>query len=178
MKRTFLLCILLLLCLPLIGCAAAEPETRESLVVSAPGEQDVTLTLPLVRRNDATVLLKGYTDGFISGSGRLLTFSTETENPTVALSSLFEDGTLCILAAGEGKTTVTVTAIAETGESATGRINVTVRSARRIAALLVVGLLAVVLLILFGKPNKQKAPAEPAPESEEPNERQQSSERS
>ena len=169
MKRT-IAWMLLLLCLALLGCTAQEPETRELIAVSAPGEQDVTVTLPLFRRDDATKLLKNYTDGFVSGSGKLLTFSTETENPAVALSSLFADGTLCILGVKEGKTTVTVTAINETGESATARVNVTVQSARRMAALIVLGVLVVVLLILFGQPNKKKSAPEAVEAPEEPKE--------
>lgn len=167
MKRTIQLFILLLMCAALLACAAKEAETREMVAVSAPNEQDVTLTLPIGRRTDVTKLLKGYTDGFVSGSGKLLTFTAETENPEIALPSLFADGTLCILGVKEGKTTVTVTAISETGESATGKINVTVNSARRMAALILIGVIAVVLFILFGQPNKQK----PAPQqAEEPNE--------
>lgn len=164
MKRTIPICILLLLGVILLACAAQEPETRELIAVSAPGEQDVTLLLPLTSGRDATKLLKGYTDGFVSGSGKLLTFTTETENPEVALSSLFEDGTLCILAEKEGKTTVLVTAINETGEEAIGRVNVTVKSSRRVGALILLGVLAVTLFILFGKPNAKKAEPQPEPE--------------
>ena len=167
MKRTIQICILLLLCAALLACVEMDTETRELVAVSAPEEQDVTLTLPLVRNGEATKLLQDYTDGFVSGSGKLLTFSTETEDPGVALSTLFADGTLCILAMKEGKTVVRVTAISETGESATARVNVTVNSGRRIAALLLVGILSVVLLILFGKPNgKKPAPKEPEPVAE------------
>lgn len=164
MKRTILLLIVLMLCAVLFACAAKEPEPAEPVVVSAPEECDISLMLPLGARTDVTKLLKGYTDGFVSGSGKLLTFTTETENPDVALSSMFEDGTLCILAVREGKTTVTVTAVCETGESAVGRINVTVNNARRILVLAVTGALIVILLIVFGQPAKKKTEPEAEPE--------------
>ena len=162
MKRTILFLSVLALCAMLLACAAPETETRELVAVSAPEECDVSLMLPFGNRSDATKLLKGYTDGFVSGSGKLLTFTTETENPDIALSSLFEDGTLCILALREGKTTVTVTAVNETGESAVGRVSVTVRSARRIAVLAILGVLVVGLLIAFGQPVKKQ----PEPEAD------------
>lgn len=164
MKRTILFLTVLMLCAALFACAAKESEPAEPVVVSAPGECDVSLMLPLGVQSDTTKLLKGYTDGFVSGSGKLLTFTTETGNPDVALSSLFEDGTLCILAVREGKTTVTVTAVCETGESAVGRINVTVTNARRILVLALTGALLVILLIVFGQPTKKKPGPEAGPE--------------
>ena len=167
MKRAIMIGTLLL-CALLLACAAPLPDPDASaVVVSAPKETDVTLTLPLRKKGDTTTVLDGYTDGFVSGSGKLLTFSTETEDPTVALSSLFEDGSLCILALHEGKTVIRVTAVSETGESATARVNVTVKNARRIAVLLVVGVLAVALFILFGQPNKKRPEPEAIPKETE-----------
>ena len=159
MKRLIVWISAILLCAAALACVRGEPEAAEPVAVSAPKECDVSLMLPLGARSDVTKLLKNYTDGFVSGNGKLLTFATETENPDVALSSLFEDGTLCILAVREGKTVVTVTAIGETGESAVGRINVTVRNARRILVLAVLGGLIVALLIVFGQPVKKQEPA-------------------
>lgn len=157
MKRTIVLFGLLLLCAALLACTAPAPDPAEPVALVAPAEQDVSLMLPLGARGDVTRLLKGYTDGFDSRAGKLLTFSTESADPDVALSSLFEDGTLCILAVHTGSTTVSVTAVSETGESAVARVNVTVRDARRVAVLVLVGVLVVVLLILFGQPNGKKS---------------------
>ena len=173
MKRAIVWIILLMFCAAALACAANGPDPAEPVAVRAPAERDVSLWLPLGGRGDVTKLLKQYAGGFVSGNGKLLTFSADSADPAVALASLFEDGTLCILAVREGKTTVTVTAVSETGESAAGRINVTVHDARRVAVLILVGVLAVVLLILFGKPAKnmqkpEEQPADAAPQTDAP----------
>ena len=139
MKRAIVWILLLMFCAAAFACAANGPDPAEPVAVRAPAERDVSLWLPLGGRGDVTKLLKQYAGGFVSGNGKLLTFSADSADPAVALASLFEDGTLCILAVREGKTTVTVTAVSETGESAEGRINVTVHDARRVAVLILVG---------------------------------------
>jgi hypothetical protein len=172
MKRT----ILILLALTLLfaaGCAAKQtPDAPEAQAITAPGQKDVTVTLPLGVRDGMTEELKAYTAGFSAADGAPLTFTVGSEDVSVAEGVLNEDGTLYVIARGPGKAKLTVTAENEKGEIASSTVSVTVRDARRTVAMILIGVIAVALLILFGKPVKKKE--EPAVEAEQPTERSQS----
>jgi len=160
MKQT--MGILLLLCLLITaGCAAKQnPETPETPAIAAPGQTDVTLTLPLGVRDGITKELNAYTAGFAAADGVPLTFSVESGDGAVAEGVLNETGTLFVIARGAGTAKLTVTATNAAGESASSIVSVTVRDARRTLATILIGVIAVVLLILFGTPVKKKTEPE------------------
>ena len=165
MKRTgwILLAALLLLT---AGCAAKQtPETPAVQAIAAPGQKDVTITLPLGVHDGVTEELSAYTAGFSAADGAPLTFTVDTGDASVAEGVLNDDGTLFVIARGAGKAKLTVTAANETGGTASSTVSVTVRDARRTVAMILIGVIAVVLLILFGKPVKKKE--EPVPEEEQ-----------
>lgn len=160
MKR---LLTLLLICMlfSALGCAKkAEPAPAPA--VTAPAPTELTLRLPLGARNDVAKTFPAYTAGFSAANGDPLSFSAASADPVVAEGILREDGTLYVIAHGTGETKITVTAKTPSGEYASSVISVKVRDARRILALLAIGLLAVAILILLGKP-AQKKPDIPAP---------------
>ena len=165
MKRTGL--FLLALCLLITaGCAAKQDEERpETPAITAPGQKDVTITLPLGVRDGMTEALAAYTAGFAAADGSALTFAVESADESVAAGVLDEDGTLFVIARGAGTAKLTVTAETETGETAASTVSVTVHDARRTAVTILIGVIAVSLLILFGKPLKKKE--EPASEPSE-----------
>ena len=165
MTRTGLILLAALL-LFTAGCAAKQsPETSETSAITAPGQRSVTMTLPLGVRDGMTEALPAYTAGFSGADGSPLTFSVGSEDESVAEGALSEDGTLYVIARGAGTAKLTVTAENEAGETASATVSVTVRDARRTVAMILIGVIAVVLLILFGKPVKKKE--EPAPEAEQ-----------
>lgn len=172
MKRVWILCAVLLLCLTL--ACAAKPETVEQKPenVTAPHELELKLTLPLGRRNEAAKTLPAYTAGFAAKDGTALTFTAASGDPSIA-EGVLKDGTLYVIARGAGETKLTVTARTEAGEEAAATVSVKVRDARRMLVLIVLGALSVALLILIGKPAAKKPEqaeaAEPA-ENEEPEE--------
>ena len=172
MKRVWILCAVLLLCLTL--ACAAKPETVEQKPenVTAPHELELELTLPLGRRNEAAKTLPAYTAGFAAKDGAALTFTAASGDPSVA-EGVLKDGTLYVIARGAGETKLTVTARTEVGEQVSSVVNVKVTDARRTIALIVLGALSVALLILIGKPAAKKPEqaeaAEPA-ENGEPEE--------
>lgn len=164
MKRTLLLLAACLFCLSL---ACAEPGAKtaeEAPSITVPDTVDVTLTLPVGTRNDVVKTLPAYAAGFSAVSGEALRFSVESGSPAVAEGVLKDDGTLYVIAHGTGETTLSVTAATDSGENGTAVVSVTVRDARRMLALILLGVLSVVLLVLLGKPSgpeAQKTPAEP-----------------
>lgn len=160
--------LLALLLLALFGCAAPEQPVEEPTALVTPQTRDVKLTLPLKTQREASAVLQAYTAGFSDPKGMPLTFRCESADPSVAICALSEDGTLFISAAGVGETELTVTAIAADGRAADAVIGVKVTDARRIAALIVLGVLVVALLILFGKPVKAEPEPAETPEPEEP----------
>ena len=165
MKRVFLImAACLLFCLPL-ACAQTPAETPEAPAVNVPETLDLTLTLPLGARDDVTRSIPSYAAGFSAKGGEALTLSVSSGDPTVAEGMLAENGTLYVIAHGVGETKITVNAVTMSQEENASVVSVTVRDARRTLALIVLGVLAVALLVLFGKPSAKKP--EPAPEEPE-----------
>ncbi len=167
MKRVWILCAVLLLCLTL--ACAAKPETVEQKPenVTAPHELELKLTLPLGRRNEAAKTLPAYTAGFAAKDGAALTFTAASGDPSVA-EGVLKDGTLYVIARGAGETKLTVTARTEAGEEAAATVSVKVRDARRMLVLIVLGALSVALLILLGRPAAKKPDAPTEASKEEP----------
>ena len=173
MKRT----IWILLALTLLftaGCAAKQtPDAEETPAITAPGQTDVTLTLPLGVRDGITKELPAFTAGFSAADGAPLTFTAASADQAVAEGVLNDDGTLFVIARGAGTAKLTVTADNGKGGTASATVSVTVRDARRTVAMILIGVIAVVLLILFGRPAKKKEePAEEPSEAEQIHENQ------
>lgn len=165
MKRVLMiLAVCLLLCLPL-ACAQTPAETPEAPAVTVPETLELTLTLPLGARDDVTRSIPSYAAGFSAKGGEALTLSVVNGDPTVAEGVLAENGTLYVIAHGVGETKITVNAVTASQEENASVVSVTVRDARRMLALIVLGVLSVALLVLLGKPAAKKpAPAPAAPE--------------
>ncbi|MBQ6235178.1 MAG: hypothetical protein IJK54_04610 [Clostridia bacterium] len=166
MKRLLLLLAACLLCLPL-ACAKTPAETPEPPAVTVPETLELTLTLPLGARDDVTRTIPSYAAGFSVKGGEALTLDLTNGDPTVAEGVLHENGTLYVIAHGVGETKITVNALTASGEENASVVSVTVRDARRTLALIVLGVLAVALLVLLGKPTAKKPEEEAAPEPEE-----------
>ena len=165
MKRVLLiLAACLLLCLPL-ACAKTPAEAPEAPAVTVPEALELTLTLPLGARDAVTRTIPTYAAGFSAKGGEALTISLANADPTVAEGVLAENGTLYVIAHGVGETKITVNALTASGEENASVVSVTVRDARRTLALIVLGVLAVALLVLLGKPAAKKP--EPAPKEPE-----------
>ena len=161
MKRVLLiLAACLLLCLPL-ACAQKPAETPEAPAVTVPETLELTLTLPLGARDDVTRTIPSYAAGFSAKGGEALTLTVISGDPAVAEGVLADNGTLYVIAHGLGETKLTVNAVTASGEENASVVSVTVRDARRTLALIVLGVLAVTLLVLLGKPAAKKS--EPAP---------------
>lgn len=160
--------VLLALLLALFGCAAPEQPAEDPTAIIAPEARDVRLTLPLARRGETSTALQTYAEGFSDPKGMTMTFRCESADTNVAICALSDDGTLFISAAGVGETALTVTGFAADGRAASALVNVRVTDARRIVALIVLGVLVVALLILFGKPVKPEPEPTETPEPEEP----------
>lgn len=172
MKRLLILLLIFMLCATLACAKKAEPEPVPA--VTAPAAAELTLRLPFGARNEVAKTFYAYTAGFASANGEPLFFTASSADPAVAEGVLKEDGTLYVIAHGTGETKIAVSARTLSGEQASSVISVTVRDARRTVALITLGLLAVALLILLGKPVQKKpepaaeTPAEPdAAESHE-----------
>ena len=167
MKRiVFALAACLLLCLPL-ACAQTPAETPEPPAVTVPETLELTLTLPLGARDDVTRTIPAYAAGFSAKGGEALILSVASADPTVAEGVLAENGTLYVIAHGVGETKITVNAVTASREENASVISVTVRDARRTLALIVLGVLAVALLVLLGKPSAKKPEPETPPEPKE-----------
>lgn len=165
MKRVLLImAACLLLCLPL-ACAKTSEEAPEAPAVTVPETLDLTLTLPLGARDDVTKTIPAYAAGFSAKGGEALTLTLANGDPTVAEGVLHENGTLYVIAHGVGETKITVNAVTASQEENASVVSVTVRDARRTLALIVLGVLAVALSVLFGKPSAKKP--DPAPEEPE-----------
>ena len=162
MKRWILLLAVCVLLLTAACAKTQEAGPEPAPAVTAPGERDVKLKLPLGNRNDVAATLSGYTAGFSAKDGGTLRFTVQNGDADVAEGILKDDGSLVILAHGAGESKLTVTAETASGETAEATVSVTVRDARRTLVLIVVGALAVVLLILLGTPVKK----EPQPQEE------------
>lgn len=160
MKRMILLLAACLLCLPLACAKDAAPAPEPASKVTVPETPDVTLTLPLGTRDGIAKSLPAYTAGF-SSKGEALTFTVVSSDPTVAEGVLKDDGTLYVIAHGTGETKLTVSARTASGDENAAVVSVTVRDARRMLALIVLGVLSVALLSLLGKPSAKK-PEKPA----------------
>lgn len=160
MKRWMLLLTACLLLFSLACAKTQEAEPEPVPAVTAPGEREVKLTLPLGNRNDVATSLSGYTDGFSAAGGKALRFTVQSGDADVAEGILRDDGTLYVIAHGAGEAKLTVTAETGSGEKAEATVSVSVRDARRTLVLIVAGVLAVALLILLGMPVK-KEPEQP-----------------
>lgn len=173
MKRALTLCAALLLMLTLACTAKTGSALPEPDPVSVPNDPELRLSLPLGARDDAAKPIPAYTAGFRAKDGGALTFTVLSADPAIAEGLLRDDGTLYVIAHGAGETKLTVTARTEAGEEAAATVSVTVRDARRMLALIVLGVLSVALLILIGKPSEKKpgqAEAEEPAADEEPKE--------
>ena len=170
MKRLLLAFLLCALLLPLACAKQPEPEPEPAPAIIAPAETAITMKLPLGARDEITRTIPAYTAGFAAADREALTFSVQSGDPLVAKGVLQEDGTLYVIAHGTGETKITVTAADASGEQASSVVSVKVSDARRTVALITLGVLAVVLLVLFGKPAAKKP--EPASDAvkEEPEE--------
>ena len=155
-----ILAVCLLFCLPL-ACVNTPAETPEAPAVTVPETLELTLTLPLGARDDVTRSIPSYAAGFSAKGGEALTLDLVNGDPTVAEGVLAENGTLYVIAHGVGETKITVNAVTMSQEGNASVVSVTVRDARRTLALIVLGVLAVALLVLLGKPSAKKP--EPAP---------------
>ena len=169
MKRILFACAVLLLCLTVACAAKPETEQAEPKTVTAPGEIDLTLTLPLGARDGVAKALPGYTAGFSAQNSEALRLSAVSGDPSVADCALKDDGTLYVIARGAGETKLSVTAATDSGEQATATVSVTVRDGRRMLALILLGTLGVTLLALLGKPSGEPA-KQTEPEPAEPEE--------
>ena len=156
MKRLLTLLFLCVLCLPLACKGKPAPSPEPVPAVLAPAEQEIKLRLPLGARNDVAKTLPAYTAGFAATSGDTLTFTVVSEDARVAEGILKDDGTLYVIAHGTGETKLTVAAVTASGEKAASVVTVKVTDARRTIALIALGVLAVALLILLGKPAAKK----------------------
>lgn len=165
-RRMIPLILILMLLLPLACAKQPEPEA-EKPAVTAPAETEITLRLPLGARNDVAKAIPAYTAGFTAADGEPLLFAVSSADPAVAEGILRDDGTLYVIAHGTGETKLTVAAKTPSGEQASAAVSVTVRDARRMLALILLGVLAVALLILFGRPAAKKPEPEPEPPAEE-----------
>ena len=162
MKRlSILILIACMLCMTL-ACAKQSAEPEPVPAVTAPGEREVKLTLPLSSRSDVAESLSGYAAEFAAASGAALLYSVRSSDETVATGVLGDDGTLYVIAHGVGDAKLTVIAATLTGEQGTATVSVKVFDARRTLALIVLGVLAVALLILFGKPVRKDSSETPA----------------
>ena len=173
MKRALTLCAALLLMLTLACTAKTGSALPEPDPVSVPNDPELRLSLPLGARDGAAKPIPAYTAGFRAKDGGALTFTVLSADPAIAEGLLRDDGTLYVIAHGAGETKLTVTARTEAGEEAAATVSVTVRDARRMLALIVLGVLSVALLILIGKPSEKKpgqAEAEEPAADEEPKE--------
>lgn len=168
MKRILILLAACLLCLPLACAKTPAPAPEPASAVTVPETQDVTLTLPLGTRDGIAKSLPAYTAGF-SGGGEALTFAVVSSDPAVAEGVLRDDGTLYVIAHGTGEAKLTVSARTASGEENAASVSVTVRDARRMLVLIVLGVLSAALLILLGKPSA-KQPETPAEAPEAPKE--------
>ncbi len=151
---------LLLVCLLLTALACAETQTASEPspvpAVIAPGERDVKLTLPLGNRSDVATALTAYTAGFSAAVGKKLSFTVQSSDETIAEGVLRDDGTLFVIAHGAGEAKLTVSAATAAGERADATVSVKVSDARRTLVLIVIGGLAVLLLVLLGRPVKKE----------------------
>ena len=151
---------LLLVCLLLTALACADTQTASEPqpvpAVTAPGERDVKLTLPLGNRSDVAASLAAYTADFSAADGKALFFSVQSSDEAVAEGLLKDDGTLFVIAHGAGEAKLTVSAATAAGERADATVSVKVSDARRTLVLIVIGALAVLLLVLLGKPVKKE----------------------
>ncbi len=171
MKKCFM--ILLFLCLPiLLACKqqpASEPEAKPAVTV--PAECEVKLRLPLGSRSDVAEAIPAYTAGFQAIDGTPMHFTVSNGDTHVAEGVLKEDGTLYVIAHGTGETKLTVIAVTASGEQGSAAVSVKVTDARRTLALIALGVLAVVLLVLLGKPAAKKPEAQKEPAAPEPEEK-------
>lgn len=166
MKRILTVLTVLLLLITL-GCAAKNAPAKEAPAVTAPQETKITLRLPLGLRDGVLKTVPNYTAGFFAADGKPLRFTAASADPTVADCILRDDGTLYVIGRGPGETKLTITAGNASGNAAS-TVSVTVRDARRMLALLVLGALSAAFLILLGKPVDKKP--EEATAAEEPDE--------
>lgn len=169
MKRIFTVWMICLLLMTL--ACAKQPEAEPAAPkVLAPGETELVLTLPLGARDETAKTVKDYTEGFSASDHSALRFSVTSADASVA-EGVLADGTLYVLARGAGETKLTVTAETEAGDTASAVVSVTVRDARRMVVLILLGVLSVALLVLLGKPVKKDGPdAKPVePDPDTPN---------
>ncbi len=160
MKKRFLILFLLcLICLPLACAKQPEPAPEPAPAVTAPAEREVKLKLPLGSRNDVAETIPAYTAGFSTAKNEILFYTVVSDDMRVAEGVLKNDGTLYVIAHGTGETKLTITAKTLSGEQASASVSVTVRDSRRTLALIVLGVLAVALLVLLGKPAAKKPEA-------------------
>lgn len=161
---------ILLICLLFAALACAKaPAPAEAPAASVPETADVKLTLPIGTRNDVLKTLPAYTAGFTTESGETPAFSVVSADPSVAEGLLKDDGALCVIAHGTGETKLTVTAKTASGEEHASTVSVTVRDARRMLVLIVLGVLSVALLVFLGKPSASKTRETPAARTPENN---------
>ena len=163
MKRLLIVLAVCMLCLPL-ACTAEPAPAPETPAVTVPDALDLRLTLPLGTRDGVTKTIPAYTAGFSAGT-EALTFTVASSDPTVAEGILRDDGTLYVIAHGTGETRLSVKAATASQKEGAATVSVKVTDARRMLALIVLGVLSVALLILFGKPAAKK----PAETPEKPN---------
>lgn len=166
MKRTLLILAACILLCASLACVKMPAELPETPAVTVPDALDLTLTLPLGVREDAAKTLPGYAAGFSAADGEALTLTAASSDPTVAECVLKDDGTLYVIAHGVGEAKLTVTARTASQKENAATVSVTVRDARRMLVLIVLGVLSVALLVLLGKPNG-KQPEPEAPEAPE-----------
>ncbi len=166
MKRIVTLLLILLLCLPLACASKPKTEAEPAPAVTAPAEQEAVLKLPFGARDGVAKTFPAYTAGFQTTTGEPLTFTAVSSDPAVAEAVLKGDGTLYVIAHSVGEAKITVTATTPSGEQAASVVSVKVSDARRTVALILLGVLAVVLLTLLGRPAAKK-PAQDAPDTPE-----------
>ena len=160
MKQLRILLAICLLCM-LTACAQPLAAESEPPAVTVPETVELRMTLPIGTRDDVTKTLPAYTAGFSAKDGDALTFAAVSADPAVAACVLHDDGTLYVIAHGTGETKLTVTAKTASGKEGAATVSVTVRDARRMLVLIVLGVLSAALLILVGKPSETKPAAEP-----------------
>lgn len=168
MKRLLMLFLACFLLTALACAAKQDAAPQPAPAVTVPQETEVKLTLPLGTRDGVARTLSAYTAGFAAENGDSLTFSVVSGDTGVAEGVLKDDGTLYVIARGTGETKLTVTAKTASGKEGAATVSVTVRDARRMLVLILLGVLSVTLLVLLGKPSAPKKPD--AAKEPEPNE--------
>ena len=164
MKKRLLFLAACIFCLSLACANTSTKEPEPAPEIKVPETVDVTLTLPIGARDDITKTIPAYTAEFSEKNSRSLSYTVVSADPTVADAVLSDNGTLYVIAHATGETQLMVTAKNDSGAEGVSTVSVTVRDARRMLVLIVLGVLSVLLLVLFGKPSAKKPAPEKAPD--------------